>query len=59
MNMRVKVVYQYSKLGIFIVEHAGLMEAQRKTGINNSNISMVCRGKRNHAGGFIWRFTNL
>ena len=31
-------------------------DAERKTGINHGNISKVCLGKRNIAGGYHWRF---
>lgn len=31
-------------------------EAQRKTGINNSSIGDVCRGKRKTAGGYHWEY---
>lgn len=30
-------------------------KAEQETGINQSNISAVCRGKRNHAGGWQWK----
>ena len=32
-----------------------IMEAERRTGISNSNISLVLSGKRNKAGGFNWK----
>ena len=32
-----------------------IMEAERITGISNSNISLVLSGKRNKAGGFNWK----
>ncbi len=35
-----------------------IMEAERRTGISNSNISLVLSGKRNKAGGFIWKRVN-
>ena len=31
-------------------------EAERVTGINQSNISECCKGKRKSAGGYIWRY---
>lgn len=34
-----------------------ISEASRKTKINSSNISMVCKGQRPKAGGYIWRFS--
>lgn len=33
-----------------------LTEAQRATGIDHSNISAVCRGKRQTTGGYHWRY---
>jgi hypothetical protein len=32
------------------------MEAQRKMGVSQSNISAVCLGKRKTIGGYHWRF---
>lgn len=32
------------------------MDAQRKTGIGNSNISQACLGKRKSAGGYHWKY---
>ena len=32
------------------------MDAERKTGIIHNNISAVCLGKHNKAGGYHWRF---
>ena len=34
-------------------------EAERRTGIPNSNINYCCRGRRHTAGGFHWEFVNL
>lgn len=31
-------------------------EASRVLNISQSNISMCCNGKRNHCGGFLWRY---
>lgn len=51
-----KPVLQYSKSGEFVCEFISAIEAQRKTGIFQTNISENCRGKRKSAGGFIWKF---
>lgn len=32
------------------------MEAQRETGISNSNINECCKNKRKTAGGFLWQY---
>lgn len=53
-----KTVLQYTKDGQFIAEYPSMMEASRKTGINNSCICMCCSGKRNSTGGFIWKYKN-
>ena len=34
----------------------GTNEAYRKTNINQGNIASCCRGERNHAGGYRWRY---
>jgi len=35
------------------------LEAQRKTGISNSKISLVCNGFRHSAGGYQWEYKNV
>lgn len=42
-----------------IAEFYGLHEAERKTGISRVSIKLVCQGKRNHAGGFQWKYKNI
>ncbi|KKN63257.1 hypothetical protein LCGC14_0503750 [marine sediment metagenome] len=51
-----KSVLQLTRSGHLVAEHAGMAEAQRKTGVFRSSISRVCSGMRNHAGGFAWKF---
>lgn len=51
-----KPIIQLDLQGNFIREFAGQCEAERITGILQSHISQVCRGKRNHSGGFIWKY---
>lgn len=41
-----------------INEFGSLMEAQRKTGIRNGNISKVLTGRTNTAGGYKWKIKN-
>ena len=48
-------VYQYDLQGNFIAGYAGQAEASRMTGISQSEISNVCNGKSNVAGGYLWR----
>ena len=33
-----------------------IQKASDKTGIHRQGIAWVCHGKRNHAGGFVWKF---
>ena len=35
-----------------------MKDAERKTGVPHSNISLVCNGKRKSAGGYMWFFEN-
>ena len=39
------------------VSYASAMEAERKTGVNQSHIAKCCNEKNNSAGGFFWHFT--
>jgi len=52
-------VYQYDLKGNFIAAYAGQAEAARMTGIQQSDISLVCNGKSNIAGGYLWRKTHV
>lgn len=45
-------VNQYSSSGLFIKEYPSIAEAIRQTGIKN--ISNVCNGKKQTAGGYQW-----
>lgn len=49
-------INQFDLLGGFICTHVSIHEAGRSTGIAWQNISKVCRGVRNSAGGFIWAY---
>lgn len=53
-----KSVQQLSSDFIVVAEYDSIMEAQRATGIGNSEISKCCRNikKYNSAGGFKWRY---
>lgn len=50
-----KHVFQI-KNGEIIAQFNGTNEAGRKTNINQSNISACCRGIRNTAGGYQWKY---
>ena len=51
---RSKKVLQYSLDGNLIAEYKSASVAAQKTGIKH--ISCVCRGVRNMAGGYIWKY---
>lgn len=50
---RAKSILQIKKDKI-VSEFGSILEAQRKTGIDHSSISMCCTGKRHTAGGYKW-----
>ena len=52
---RAKIVLQI-KDDIIVAEYFSTREAHRKTNINQGHISECCRGKRNNAGNFQWRY---
>lgn len=49
-------IIQMDKKGNFIKEYQSSYEAQRQTGIYQTNINKCCLGKRKTAGKFIWKF---
>jgi hypothetical protein len=51
-------VNQYTDEDEFIKTYESVEEASRQTNINGGSISLVCKGKRKTAGGFIWKYTN-
>ena len=53
-NKRNMKISQYKMDGTFVDSYHSIMEAKRQTGF--SHIGDVCRGKRNHAGGFKWKY---
>ena len=53
-NKLCKPVLQFDLNGNFIREYFSASEAQRLTGINK--ITPCCRGERNKAGGYIWKY---
>ena len=58
-NLQQKTVYQYLLSGELLGEYRSTGEASRCTGVAQQNISLVCRGKREKAGGYIWSYTKL
>lgn len=53
-----KQVYKFSTTGELIGTYKTLADAAKSVGVSTATISMVCRGKRNTAAGFIWSFNN-
>lgn len=49
-------ILQFSKDGDFLSEYPSIMEAERQTGCNKSNICKCCKGERLTTGGFIWKY---
>ena len=52
-----KVQMFNKKTGELLATFPSLMEAERVTGINQSNISKCCLGKYKSAGGYKWRYS--
>lgn len=49
----------YTLEDIYVCTYNSLEEAKNAVGLkNSSNITNVCRGKRNHSGGFKWYYAN-
>jgi len=57
-NKMSKSVLQYDLKGNFIKEYYSISQAVRETNVNQSGISLVCLGKRNTAGKFVWKYKN-
>lgn len=57
-NVSSKEVFQY-KNGVLINTFGSALEAQRKTGISQGQISRVCRGERSHTRGFVFSYHQL
>ncbi len=51
-------VDQYDMNETLLNTYSSIKEAWEATGVSDSKISTVCKGKRNNAGGFIWKYTN-
>lgn len=55
---RSKEVAQYDLQGNFLNIFCSTVEAEKETGVYQSNISKCCNGKYKTAGGFVWKFTD-
>ena len=53
-----KSVIAIDKVTGLIVEFSSTHEAERQTGIAQSNICACCKGKLNSCGGFYWMYAN-
>lgn len=53
---RIRSVRQYDNEGNLVNEFESIADAERKTGVNNSKITMCCKHRRNHAGGYVWKY---
>ena len=49
-------VIQLSLDNKVIAQYSSKLEAEKQTGIGHGQISQVCSGKRNTAGGYIWKY---
>ena len=55
-NPRARKVAQYSIDGKLLKIWICIADVKRELGINRSNISECCNGKRKTAGGYIWKY---
>jgi len=53
-----KPVLQYTLDGVFVAEYPSIMEAERQTKVNRSQIRNCCNNKSHckSAGGYIWKY---
>ena len=56
---RRRAVLQFTKEGKFKAEYPMLSDAEEKTGVSHSKISLVCSGQRKSAGGYIWKYKEV
>jgi hypothetical protein len=53
---RCKPVTQYDLTGMRMAVYPSIMQAEKKTGVMHSNISMAASGKKTQMGGYLWRY---
>ena len=53
-----KWVIKLSKNNETLHFYPSIKQAERETGINNTNIYRCCSGERKTAGGFVWKFSD-
>ena len=54
-NKQNSSVKQFTKDGEFIAIYHSMSEASRQAEVNLSRISLCCKGKVPHAGGYVWK----
>lgn len=55
-DRRKKAVKQFNLEDVLIEEYSSVSEASLKSGLSKTSISRVCRGERESAGGFKWKY---
>jgi hypothetical protein len=55
----IKIVEQWTREGIYLNTYPSAYHAERETDIHRGNIYRCCKGKINHAGGYIWRYADV
>lgn len=53
-----KRTLQFTYEGLFLAEYPSVKVASQLTSISYSNITGCCAGKRNRAGGYVWRYAS-
>lgn len=51
-------VIQYTIDGVFVATYKSLNEAEKATGVSRKSIVVVCKGDREQAGNYIWRYAS-
>lgn len=57
LDLRKKIVTQFSLDGNFIAYYESASEASRKTGISKTCITRCCRKERQNSGGSLWEYS--
>lgn len=55
-NNKARRVRQYTLNGVFVREWGYINAVKKILGIGHSHISQCCSGKRNSAGGYVWKY---
>ena len=56
LHQRAKEIAMYSACGDLIKTFLSVKDAQRETGLNDSNIIKCCKGIKKTCGGYIWAY---